>query len=70
MPSLPTDPASNSLPEAAVAHLGAEQRQFSEIQGCKKLLSPSGLQACGLPWLHTDLTQGTSLTETFCLDLI
>lgn len=46
------------------------QRQLSGTLDCQKLLSPSGLQALGFPWLHTDLTQGASLTETFCLHLI
>lgn len=46
------------------------QRQLLGILDCQKLLSPSGLQALGFPWLHTDLTQGASLTETFCLHLI
>lgn len=75
-PSLLTNPASshrttpsNQLPEAAVAHLEPQQRQLSEIQGCKKPVSPSGLQAFGLPWTHNDLTCGTSLRETFYLDL-
>lgn len=73
-PSLQTDPASdhratpsNTVPGAAIAHLEPEQRQLFGDAG---LQETSVLQTLGFPWLHSDLTQGAFLPETFHLHLI